>query len=106
MPKPGVVSVDVPQDLSHVFELLDVLVNHEPFTHHLVRDRELSGPDRGVGADAQVHVRTFDVRDDIEVLEAAPPERIVERNHAHKAGGVGEGTYTHDFRETRCAPWR
>jgi hypothetical protein len=31
---------------------------------------------------------------DIEVVAALAPTRIVERNHAQKAGRTGEGTYT------------
>ena len=95
MPKPVTVSVDVPQDRASVYEFLDVLGNHEPFTDHLMRDWRLSGPPRGVGAKAEVHTRALGISDvvDIEVLAADPPTRIVERNVAHKAGRVGEGTY-------------
>jgi len=95
MPRPVVVSVDVPQDRTRVFAFLDVMANHEAFTDHLMRDWQLSGPDRGVGSKAQVRVRAFGVSDvvDIEVLDADPPKSIVERNHAHKTGRVGQGTY-------------
>lgn len=95
MPKPVTVSVDVPQPVEEVYEFLDVMANHEPFTDHLLRDWELSGPSRGVGSKARVHVRAFGVSDvvDIEVVEAAPPTRIVERNVAAKAGRTAQGTY-------------
>jgi hypothetical protein len=96
MPKPVTVSVDVPQDRERVYDFLDVMANHEPFTDHLMRDWELSGPDRGVGSKARVHVKALGVTDvvDIEVVDAEAPARIVERNTAAKAGRTGEGTYT------------
>jgi hypothetical protein len=98
MPKPVTVSVEVPQDRAAVYDFLDVMANHEPFTDHLLRDWTLSGPDRGVGAKAQVHVRAFGVADvvDIEVIDAEAPGRIVERNVATKAGRTAQGTYTLD----------
>ena len=65
------------------------MANHEGFTDHLLRDWELSGPDRGVGSKARVHVTARSgVSDvvDIEVVDAEAPSRIVERNVAAKAG--------------------
>ena len=98
MPKPVSVTVDVPQDRADVYEYLDVMANHEAFTDHLLRDWQLSGPDRGVGSKARVHVRALGVADiaDIEVIDAQAPERIVERNTAVKAGRIGQGTYVLD----------
>ena len=96
MPKPVTVAIDVPRSVDEVFEYLDVMANHEPFNDHLMRDWELSGPDRGIGSKARVHVRALGIRDviDIEVMDAERPVRIVERNTAAKAGRVGQGTYT------------
>src|SRR3954463_4937806 len=95
MPKPVTVSVDVAQDRERVYDFLDVMANHEPFTDHLMRDWELSGPERGIGSKARVQVRALGISDtvDIEVADPHAPERIVERNPAEKAGRVGQGTY-------------
>jgi uncharacterized protein YndB with AHSA1/START domain len=96
MPSPVTVSVDVPLARDQVFEFLDVMANHEPFNDHLMRNWQLSGPERGVGSAATVETRALGISDvvDIEVTEAAAPHRIVERNTARKAGRVGQGTYT------------
>jgi uncharacterized protein YndB with AHSA1/START domain len=96
MPKPVTVSIDVPHAVEDVYDFLDVMANHEPFTDHLLRDWELSGAERGVGSRARVHVRAFGTSDviDIEVVDAEAPTRIVERNTAHKAGRTAQGTYT------------
>jgi hypothetical protein len=59
---PVIVSVDVPQDRARVYDFLDVMANHEPFTNHLMRDWQLSGPARGVGSKAQVRVKSFGLR--------------------------------------------
>jgi hypothetical protein len=96
MPAPVSVSVDVPQARDVVFQHLDLLANHEAFNDHLLRDWELSGPERGVGARARVRTKALGVADvaDIEVTEVEAPERIVERNVATKAGRTAQGTYT------------
>jgi uncharacterized protein YndB with AHSA1/START domain len=96
VPKPVTVSIDVPQDREQVFEHLDVMANHEPFNDHLMRDWELSGPARGIGSAARVRTRALGMSDvvELEVVDAEPPHRIVERNTATKAGRTGQGTYT------------
>lgn len=96
MPKPVAVSIDVPQPPERVYDFLDVMAHHERFTDHLMRDWQLSGPERGVGSRARVTTKALGVSDvvDIEVIAAEAPRTIVERNVAQKAGRTGEGTYT------------
>src|SRR3954466_15752287 len=96
MPQPVTVSIEVPQARDEVFDFLDVMANHEPFTDHLMRDWEYAGPARGVGSKARVRVRALGMSDvvDIEVVDAEAPSRIVERNVAAKIGRTGQGTYT------------
>ncbi|HTU97050.1 MAG TPA: SRPBCC family protein [Solirubrobacteraceae bacterium] len=94
--EPVHVTIDVPQPIDEVFDFLDVMANHEPFTDHILKDWEYSGPDRGVGSRARVHVtaagRTETV--DIEVVDAERPTRIVERNVGAGGKRVANGTYT------------
>lgn len=95
MPAPVTVTIDVPQRREEVYAFLDVLANHEPFTDHMLVDWSLSGPAAGVGAKARVHSTAGGRRQpiDIEVIEAEPPSRIVERNLSAKGRRVGRGTY-------------
>ncbi len=95
MPKPVSVSVDVPQPREAVFDFLDVMANHEPFTDHVLFDWSYSGPARGVGSKAHVHTKAGWVRDeaDIEVVSARAPECIVERNVSAKGKRIAHGTY-------------
>jgi uncharacterized protein YndB with AHSA1/START domain len=95
MPNPVTVSITVPQAREVVYDFLDVMANHEPFNDHLMRDWELSGPDRGIGSKARVHTKALGMSDvvDIEVIDVEAPRRIVERNTATKAGRTGQGTY-------------
>ncbi len=96
MPAPVKVSVEVPTAIDEVFAFLDVMANHEPFTNHMMKDWEYSGPPSGVGSKARVHVKAMGVADviDIEVIDAHAPTSLVEQNTAQKAGRVGQGTYT------------
>lgn len=95
MPKPVTVSVDVPQPREAVFDFLDVMANHEPFTDHILVDWSYAGTPRGVGSKAHVHTKAGGVRDeaDIEVVSARAPERIVERNVSAKGKRIAHGTY-------------
>ena len=78
--KPVTVTVDVPNPPGEVYEFLEVLGNHEKFMDHFMVDWELSGPERGVGAKANVRVKATMEKDwtDVEVVEADADRRIVE----------------------------
>lgn len=95
MPSPVQVSIDVPQARSDVFDFLDVMANHEPFTNHMLIDWSYSGPPRGVGSRARVHSKAGGrpVPVEIEVIAAEAPARIVERNVSAGGRRVGLGTY-------------
>jgi hypothetical protein len=94
--KPIQVSTSVPRPREEVDAFLDVLGNHEPFTNHMLVDWTLSGPPAGVGAKARMRPNAPGPETwmDMEVVEAQPPERIVER--AVSGGGKRRtrGTYT------------
>jgi carbon monoxide dehydrogenase subunit G len=96
MLKPVHVTIDVPESREDVFEFLDVMANHEPFTNHILKDWEYSGPDRGIGSKARVHVKTAGRTDqiDIEVVAADPPAKIVEHNVSAGGKRHANGTYT------------
>lgn len=93
--KPVRASIDVPQAREDVYDFLDVLANHELFTDHMLRDWRCEGPARGVGAKAKMSAvsggRTEAL--DMEVIDAEPPTRTVERN-VGASGRVATGTYT------------
>jgi uncharacterized protein YndB with AHSA1/START domain len=93
--KPVTVSIDLPQSRQDVFDFLDVMANHEPFTDHILKDWHYSGPDRGLGSKARVHISAAGRTDtvDIEVIDAEPPARIVERNIGAGGKRVATGTY-------------
>jgi carbon monoxide dehydrogenase subunit G len=90
------VTIDVPQQREQVFDFLDVMANHEPFTNHIMRDWEYSGPPTGVGSRARVHVKGAGRTDvvDIEVVSATRPEVIVEQNVGARGRRIANGTYT------------
>ena len=94
--KPVHVTIDVPYTREDVFDFLDVMANHEPFTNHILRDWEYSGPDRGIGSKARVHVTAAGRTDtvEIEVVAAERPKTIVEQNVGAGGRRVGTGTYT------------
>jgi hypothetical protein len=89
------VTTEVPYPREEVFDFLDVMSNHEPFTNHILHDWEYAGPDRGIGSKAKVKAsaggRTDSV--EIEVVAAERPTRIVERNIGAGGRRVANGTY-------------
>jgi carbon monoxide dehydrogenase subunit G len=93
--QPVSVSTEVPQDMERVYAFLDVMGNHEQFTDHMLRDWQLSGPERGIGARADVTAvvggRSEPVA--IEVVEAEAPRMTVERNVGAGGKRVAHGTY-------------
>src|SRR3954447_10516349 len=93
--KPVSVSVDVPQSRPVVYDFLDVMANHEPFTNHMLVDWRYSGPPSGVGSKASVTTKLGGVTDeaDIEVVEVDPGRMIRERNVGAKGKRVADGTY-------------
>jgi len=94
--KPVEVTTEVPCPVEDVYDFLDVMANHEPFTNHMLRDWEYSGQDRGIGSKARVKVsaggRTETV--DIEVVAADRPKTIVEQNIGAGGRRIANGTYT------------
>ena len=89
-------SIEVPHPREQVYDFLDVIANHEPFTNHMMRDWEYSGPDRGVGSKARVKVDVGGGRTDlveIETIAGEWPTRIVEQNVSAGGRRVANGTY-------------
>lgn len=93
--KPIRVAVDVPNEREEVFDFLDVMANHEPFTDHILRDWAYAGPPSGVGSKAQVKTKMAGRIDtiEIEVISASRPERIVEQNVGADGRRVANGSY-------------
>jgi hypothetical protein len=94
--EPVSVTTNVPQARADVYEFLDVMANHEPFTNHLLHDWEYSGPERGIGSKARVRTKVANRTDviDIEVVSAQPPATIVEQNIGAEGRRIATGTYT------------
>src|SRR4051812_34478176 len=95
-PSPVTVSIDVPQARDDVYAFLDVMANHESFTDHLLTNWRVSGPPTGVGAKAEVTVKTPGAPSDeatFEVIEVESGRMIRERNWASKGRRVATGTY-------------
>ncbi|MET7609114.1 SRPBCC family protein [Streptomyces avermitilis] len=90
------VSIDVPQTPEQVYDFLDVMAHHERFTNHYLTDWRYSGPGRGIGSCATVTATLGGTKTDvtIEVVEADPPRRIVERNVSAAGRRLAHGTYT------------
>jgi hypothetical protein len=72
------------------------MANHEPFTNHMLQDWEYSGPDRGIGARANVTAKLGGRSEpvEIEVIAAERPRMIVEQNVGAHGRRIATGTYT------------
>jgi hypothetical protein len=90
------VSVSVPNHRQEVYDFLDVLANHEPFTDHMLVDWQYSGPRRGVGAHARMRLKKRGRPDwmDLEVIEADPPHGTTEETVGAGGRRRTRGTYT------------
>jgi hypothetical protein len=93
--KPIAVSVTVPHARPDVYDFLDVLGNHRPFTDHMLVDWELSGPQRGVGAKARMRAKAPGPKQwaDMTVVDAEPGVRITEEAVGAKGARRTRGTY-------------
>ncbi|WCB94603.1 hypothetical protein DSM104299_03341 [Baekduia alba] len=98
-PKPITVSIEVPQPRTKVYDYLDVMANHEPFTNHMLVDWSYSGPPRGVGSKADVNSKVGGRKEPvaIEVVDAVAPSKIVEHNVS--AGGKRQASGTYELAE-------
>jgi Polyketide cyclase / dehydrase and lipid transport len=94
--KPIKVSVAVDRPRDEVYEYLDVIANHEAFCDHFLTDWSRSGPAAGVGAKVRVKAKAPGPETwiDIEVIEAVPPVRTVERGTSAEGRRRTRGTYT------------
>jgi carbon monoxide dehydrogenase subunit G len=93
--RPVRTSIEVEAPREEVYDFLDVMANHEPFTNHMLKAWRYSGPDRGVGSKARVQASAAGRTDEIEieVVSARRPETIVERNIGARGRRVASGTY-------------
>jgi Polyketide cyclase / dehydrase and lipid transport len=94
--QPVTVTTRVPYPREQVYDFLDVMANHEPFTNHMLIDWEYSGPERGVGSRARVKAKLAGRTDviDMEVVAADRPFKIVEQNVGAHGRRRANGTYT------------
>lgn len=94
--KPVRVTIVVPHPTEYVYDFLDVMSNHAPFTDHMLDDWEYSGPTRGIGAKARVRATLAGRSEpiEIEVIGAERPRRIVEQNVGAGGRRVATGTYS------------
>jgi hypothetical protein len=96
MMKPILVSTTTDRPREEVYEFLDVLANHEPFTNHMLVDWSYDGPPAGVGAKARMRANLPGPKDwaDMTVVDARAPETIVEQAVGAKGKRRTQGTYT------------
>ena len=93
--KPVTVSIAVPNRREEVYDFLDVLANHEPFTDHMLVDWHYSGPAGGLGARARMRLKKRGRPDwmDLEVVEVHPPATSVEETVGAGGRRRTRGTY-------------
>jgi polyketide cyclase/dehydrase/lipid transport protein len=93
--RPVTVSITVPNGREEVYDFLDVLANHEPFTDHMLVDWHYSGPARGLGARARMRLKRRGRPDwmDLEVVEVHPPATSVEETVGAGGRRRTRGTY-------------
>ena len=96
--KPVVAAITVPQHPEEVFDLIDVLADHEQFTDHFLYDWEVSGPRAGVGARARMKVRRpgRDEQLEMEVVASERPVTTVEESVSAGGRRRTRGTYRLD----------
>ena len=93
--RPVTVSITVPNEREEVYDFLDVLANHEPFTDHMLVDWHYSGPARGLGARARMRLVKRGRPDwmDLEVVAVHPPAMSVEETVGAGGRRHTRGTY-------------
>jgi hypothetical protein len=93
--KPIRVSIEVPQARDDVYDFLDVMAHHEPFTNHILKSWEYYGPPRGLGAGARVRACAGGRTDhlSIEVVDGQRPVRITEMNIGAGGRRIATGSY-------------
>ena len=93
--RPVTVSITVPNGREEVYDFLDVLANHEPFTDHMLVDWHYSGPSYGLGARARMRLKKRGRADwmDLEVIEAHRPTTTVEETVGAGGRRRTRGTY-------------
>jgi len=93
--KPIAVGVHVEQPRTAVFEFLDVLANHQPFTDHFLIDWTCDPIASGIGARARMRSNVPGPADwiEMEVVAAEAPSTIVEEAVGAKGRRRTRGTY-------------
>ena len=93
--RPVTVAVTVPNGRQEVYDFLEVLANHEPFTDHMLVDWHYSGPSYGLGARARMRLKKRGRPDwmDLEVVEVHRPSSTVEETVGAGGRRRTRGTY-------------
>ena len=93
--RPVTVTITVPNGREQVYDFLDVLANHEPFTDHMLVDWHYCGPSSGLGARARMRLNKRGRADwmDLEVVEAHRPTTTVEETVGAGGRRRTRGTY-------------